>query len=186
MHVCYFYVKWLIIVLFFYSNLRLKTRQRALLLLLTCTYFLSIRREGQLHTSIYDKRDDFNFHTTNFPFLCSNIPASPAYGVVITQLIRYARAYSSYGCFVLRATRLSNMLLEQIYVMERLKSSLKKFYVRYGDLVKQYDSVPLSNARMLNVAWLTIRLYANPWPFLYRTRPFTDLWEVFIEHLRRV
>ena len=30
---------------------------------------LSIGRDGQLHTSIYDKRDDFNFHITNFPFL---------------------------------------------------------------------------------------------------------------------
>ena len=41
---------------------------------------LSIGRDGQLHTSIYDKRDDFNFHITNFPFLSSNIPTSPAYG----------------------------------------------------------------------------------------------------------
>ena len=38
---------------------------------------LSIGRDGQLHTSIYDKRDDFNFHITNFPFLSSNIPSSP-------------------------------------------------------------------------------------------------------------
>ena len=28
--------------------------------------FLSIGRDGQLHTSIYDKRDDFNFNITNF------------------------------------------------------------------------------------------------------------------------
>ena len=34
---------------------------------------LSIVRDGQFHTSIYDKRDDFNFHITNFPFLSSNI-----------------------------------------------------------------------------------------------------------------
>ena len=57
---------------------------------------LSIGRDGQLHTSIYDKRDDFNFRITNFPFLSSNIPTSPAYGVFISQLIRYARACSSY------------------------------------------------------------------------------------------
>ena len=37
---------------------------------------LSIGRDGQLHTSLYDKRDDFNFHITNFPFLSSNIPSS--------------------------------------------------------------------------------------------------------------
>ena len=35
---------------------------------------LSIWRDGQLRTSIYDKRDDFNFHITNFHFLSSNIP----------------------------------------------------------------------------------------------------------------
>ena len=91
---------------------------------------LSIGRDGQLHTSIYDKRDDFNFHITNFPFLSSNIPTSPAYVVLISQLIRYARACSSYGCFILRSMRISNKLLEQGYVNERLKSSLRKFYGR--------------------------------------------------------
>ena len=105
---------------------------------------LSIGRDGQLHTSIYDKRDDFNFHITNFPFLSSNIPT---YGVFILQLIRYARACSSYGCFILRASRLSNKLLEQGYVKERFKSSLRKFYGRYGDLIKQYE---VSLSQMLN------------------------------------
>ena len=108
---------------------------------------LSIGRDGQLRTSLYDKRDDFNFHITNFPFLSTNIPSSPAYGVFISQLIRYARACSSYVCFILRAMRLSNKLLGQGYVKERLKSSLRKFYGRYGDLTKQYE-VPLS--RMLH------------------------------------
>ena len=96
---------------------------------------------------------DFNFHITNFPFLSSklNIPTSPAYVVFISQLIRYARACSSYGCFILRATRLSNKLLEQGYVMERLKSSLRKFYGRYGDLIKQYE---VSLSKMLNdILW---------------------------------
>ena len=100
---------------------------------------LSIGRDGQLHTSIYDKRDDFNFHITNFPFLSSNIPTSPAYGIFISQLVRYARACSSYGSFILRAMRLSNKLLEHGYVKERLKSSLSKFYSRYGVLIKQCE-----------------------------------------------
>ena len=82
-----------------------------------------------------------------YKFLSSNIPSLPAYGVFISQLIRYARACSSYECFILRAMRLSNKLLGQEYVKERLKSSLRKFYGRYGDLTKQYE-VPLS--RMLH------------------------------------
>ena len=52
---------------------------------ITSAYYLdlllSIERDGQLFTSIYDKRDAFNFHITNFPFLGSNIPSSPTYGV---------------------------------------------------------------------------------------------------------
>ena len=106
-------------------------------------FLLLIDRDGQLRTSLYDQRDDFNFHITNFPFLSSNISSSPAFGVYISQLIRYARACCSYVCFILRAVRLSNKLLGQGYVKERLKSSLRKFYGRYGDLTKQYE-VPLS------------------------------------------
>ena len=108
---------------------------------------LSIGRDGPLHTSIYDKRADFNFHITNFPFLSSNIPSSPAYGVFISQLIRYARACSSYECFILRARWLSSKLLKQGYLAERLKLSLRKFYGRYGDLIQQYE---VSLSRMLN------------------------------------
>ena len=108
---------------------------------------LSIGRDGQLHTSIYDKRDDFNFHITNFPFLSNNIPSSPVYGVFISQPIRYAWACSSYECFILRARCLSSKLLKQGYLVECLKSSFRKFYGRYGDLIQQFE---VSLSRMLN------------------------------------
>ena len=38
--------------------------------------------------SIYDKRDSFNFPIVNFPFMSSNIPAIPSYGIYISQLVR--------------------------------------------------------------------------------------------------
>ena len=68
-------------------------------------------------------------------------------GVFISQLIRYARACSSYECFILRARRLSSKLLKQGYLVERLKSSFRKFYGRYGDLIQQYE---VSLSRMLD------------------------------------
>jgi hypothetical protein len=57
-----------------------------------------------------DKRDDFNFKIINFPNMCSNILASPAYGVYISQLIRYARASSNYSDFLKRHLHLRNRL----------------------------------------------------------------------------
>ena len=41
---------------------------------------------GKLTTRLYDKRDDCNFPIVNFPFLSSNIPSAPAYGVYVSQL----------------------------------------------------------------------------------------------------
>ena len=64
--------------------------------------YLEFDDSGQLSTKIYDKRDDFNFKIINFPNMCSNIPVSPAYGVYISQLIRYARASSNYSDFLKR------------------------------------------------------------------------------------
>ena len=118
-------------------------------------------------------------------YYCSNIPTSPAYGVFFSQLIRYARACSSYGCFILRAMRLSNKLLEQGYAKERLKSSLRKFYGRCGDLIKQYE---VSLSQMLNdILWPDHIQWQHPTEqTLYRTRPFTEFWVVSIEHLRRM
>ena len=72
--------------------------------------------------------------------MCSNIPASPAYGVVYSsQLIRYARASSNYSDFLKRHLHLRNRLLDQGYKKIRLIRSLKKFIFRYQDLVEIYS-----------------------------------------------
>jgi len=55
-----------------------------------------IESEGRLRTKLHDKRDYFYFPIVNFPFICSNIPAAPAYGVYISQIILYSRACGSY------------------------------------------------------------------------------------------
>ena len=59
-----------------------------------------IESNNRLYTKLYDKRDDFDFHIVNFPFLLSNIPSSPSYGVYIPQLTRYARWCSYYDDLV--------------------------------------------------------------------------------------
>ena len=91
-------------------------------------------------------------------------------------------------------TTRSHLLTTRSYL---LKSSLRKFYCRYGDLTKQFE-VPLS--RMLHIIlednhiqWHPplMRHNTNFWPFTdlepnYRIWLFTRLYEVSIEHLQRV
>ena len=89
------------------------------------------------------------------------------------------------------------MLLGQGYVMERLKSSLRKFYGRYGDLIKYYE---VSLSQMLhvilvhdNIQWhpQLIRHNTNLQTY-YRTGLYYRFWsyyqilEVSVEHLQRV
>ena len=93
---------------------------------------------GKLSTRLYDKRDDFDFHIVNFPFLSSNIPSGPSYGVYISQLIRYARCCSHYDDFRYRYKCLVDRLLSQGYKALRLEKSFKKFYGRYQDLIEKY------------------------------------------------
>jgi hypothetical protein len=62
---------------------------------------LEIESEGRLRTKLFDKRDDFNVPIVNFPFIkYSSIPAALAYGVYISQLIRYSKAFGSYQDFL--------------------------------------------------------------------------------------
>ena len=96
------------------------------------------------------------WHGFNLPFLNSNIPSSPAYGVFIAQLIWYARAYSSYECFILRAVRLLCNLIGQRYARDRpsgrsmvdmgissniMKSSSPKFYITFWDMIIYSDTL---------------------------------------------
>ena len=95
---------------------------------------LIIESNNRLYTKLYDKRDDFDFHIVNFPFLSSNIPSHPSYDVYISQLIRYARC-CSYDDFGYRHKLLVDRLLSQGYEVKCLRNLFKKFYGRYPDLI---------------------------------------------------
>ena len=83
--------------------------------------------------------------------MCNNIPASPAYGVYILQLIRYARVSSNYSDFLKRHLHLRNRLLGQGYEKIRLIRSLEKLIFRYQDLVEIYS---VSTEKIINGGFL--------------------------------
>ena len=46
---------------------------------------------SDVHTSVYDKRDDFGFPIVNFPWFSGDVPRLPSYVVNISPLVRFAR-----------------------------------------------------------------------------------------------
>jgi hypothetical protein len=105
---------------------------------------LIIDSEGRLRRKLYD-----NFPVMNFPFICSNIPAAPAYGVYISQLIRYFRACGSYQDFLDRGLLLTRKLLNQGFLLVKLKSS---------------------NFTVATMTWLTVMEYlCYKWPRICST-----------------
>ena len=93
---------------------------------------------GFLSRRLYDKRDNFNFDIVNYPYLDSNIPAGPAYGVYISRLVAFARSCVLCDDFNLRHKLLIDKLVCQGYSIKRLHSKFLKFYNEYNSLIGKY------------------------------------------------
>ena len=93
---------------------------------------------GKYSTAVYDKRDDFNFKIVNFPFLCSNIPSKPAYGVYISQLVRIGRICSDYPSFASRHFKLTERLIHQGFRYSDLCKAFRNFAKRHGQILNKF------------------------------------------------
>ena len=97
---------------------------------------LEIDIEGMVRMKQYD---NFNFPIVNFPFICYNIPAAPAYGVYISQLLRYSRACTSYHDFLDREMLLTRKLMNQRFLLVKFKAS-HALVESYGISVSQMST----------------------------------------------
>ena len=95
--------------------------------------------DGFVTTTIYDKRDDFDFDIVSFPFLDGDVPRSASYGVYISQLIQFARVSSHVDDFNTRNKVLTAKLLRQGYRYHKLRKAFSKFYRRHFDIVSKYN-----------------------------------------------
>ena len=109
-----------------------------------------------MQCTMYDKRDDFTFLIVNFSFISSNIPASPAYGVYTSQLIRQSRACAQYSDFLDKTQLLTQKIFKQAHVAPRLKSSLQKVYDHHN-LVNRYE-ISISPMTMTMAMTMTISM----------------------------
>ena len=88
-----------------------------------------------ISSTIYDKRDDFNFEIVNFPYLDGDVPRRASNGVYTSQLIRFARVSSQVSDNNTRNKSLTAKLLNQVYRHHKLRKAFSKFYRRHFHLV---------------------------------------------------
>ena len=71
---------------------------------------------------LYDKRDKFKFKIVNYPDMNSNISSKCCYGVVKSELNRYAKLSSKFSDFVDRKILLFEKLMNKGYLQSKLNN----------------------------------------------------------------
>ena len=110
------------------------------------TSFLDLNlviKDGVVSTSIFDKRDEFDFKIVNFPNLSGNIPLKSSYGVFICEAVRYARACTYFKDFASRMSLLVAKLKKQYFSETLLKKTYLKFCDSHVLLIQKYGSLVL-------------------------------------------
>ena len=97
----------------------------------------------------YDKRNDFNFPIINYPNLRGNIPIKAAYGVFISQLVRYSSINLEVEDFIQDVKALVSKLVKQGYKQNLLVSYFKHFANKYITLWVRFG-VDILNYQLIN------------------------------------
>ena len=86
---------------------------------------------NDIHTSVYDKRDDLGFPTVNFPWFSGDVPRLPSYGTYISHLGWFARC-----CTIVYYLHSKNIkLFTQDNRYDKLQ---KKFFKSYSALLSKF------------------------------------------------
>ena len=96
---------------------------------------------SNIHTSVYDKRDDFGFPIVNFPWLSGDVPRLPSYGIYISQLVRFARCCISDFDFYSKNLQITSKLLTQGYRYHKLRKTFGKFFRSYPELLSKLGAI---------------------------------------------
>ena len=76
---------------------------------------------------MYDQRDDFDFEIVNFTLLDGDVTRSTSYGVYISQIVRFARAFRHVAEFNTCNKLLTQKLLKQSYRYHKLRKTFLNF-----------------------------------------------------------
>jgi hypothetical protein len=104
---------------------------------------IKIEESGNISTSLYDKRDAFDFPIVSFPVLSGNIRCKSSYGVFVGELVRYARACTYLVDFEQRVTILVGKLKKQHFKVKMLHRTWLSFCDSHFLLIQKYSRLVL-------------------------------------------
>ena len=110
---------------------------------------LDIDSEGRLGTQLYDKRDKLIFPLWTFHLKCSNILPSPVYGVYHFSVDSIFYGLLFLLCFLDRGLLLTMKLLNQEFLVLKVKS-YRTCFGQHHDLVNLYG---ISVSQMTPIAF---------------------------------
>ena len=108
------------------------------------TSFLDLNikvNDSDVHTSVYEKRDDFGFPIVNFPWLSGDVHRLQSSGVYISQLVRFAWCCTRVSDFHSKNLQITCKLLTQGYRYHKLRKSFGKIFRSYSDLLSKYGEI---------------------------------------------
>ena len=108
------------------------------------TSFLDLKTKvigNYIHTSVYDKRDDFGFPIVNFPWLSGDVPRLLSYSIYISQLVRFARCCTSVFDFHSKNLQITSNLLTQGYRYHKLRKTFGKVFRSYPELLSKFGAI---------------------------------------------
>ena len=107
-----------------------------------CASFLDLYiyiENGEFHTRLFHKRDNFGFNIVRIPFYCSNVPNKMFYGSIGVEFLRISRATSKIVDLTRNCKQLLSRMLEQNGQMRRIKFSLRKMIQRHQEVFIKYN-----------------------------------------------
>ena len=108
----------------------------------SCASFLDFYiyiENGEFHTRLFDKRDNFGFDIVRMPFYCSNVPSKMLYGSIGAGYLRIYRATSKIEDLTRNCKQLLSRMLKQNGQMRRIKFSLIKMIQRHQEVFIKYN-----------------------------------------------
>ena len=98
---------------------------------------------SKFNYTLYDKRNDYDFNVISLPNLKSNVPVSPTYSVLYSQILRYFNATNNIDDFCNNVRALRLKMLNQNFRKHGIHMQISKFLnSRMYDIAAKFWSVP--------------------------------------------